>query len=225
LLSRHDGTLPRQAIVRIWRELLAATTAMQGRFVIAVAEPESGAGLTQAAREQFGALTPQRVHGSAAQAIADLSNGRASVAVLPLPSEGEPPGRAWWTALMQKDEPRIHVVGRLPFWVRRIDGGTSAQALVAASFAADPSGADRSLLGLELDREISRARLIAALSAADLSPGNIITRRDAGSPVAQALVEVEGYVTDDDARLTSLGTGFHKPIVLGAYAIPLGDPA
>src|ERR1700689_4602781 len=32
LLARHSGHLPRQAGFRIWRELLAGTTAMQGPF-------------------------------------------------------------------------------------------------------------------------------------------------------------------------------------------------
>ena len=36
LLARHTGHLPPQALVRLWRELLAATTAMQGPFVVAV---------------------------------------------------------------------------------------------------------------------------------------------------------------------------------------------
>ncbi len=154
LLARHAGALPPQTVVRIWRELLAGTTAMQGPFVIAVCNSDPGSGFIQAAREQFGALTPLRVHGSAAQAIADVSAGRATVAVLALPSETEAPRDAWWMALLQKDEPRIHVVARLPFWTRRPEGAPSAQALVVAAIAPDPSGADCSLLGLELDPSV-----------------------------------------------------------------------
>src|SRR5271170_7005723 len=137
LLARHAGALPPQAVVRIWRELLAGTTAMQGPFVIAVCDSDPGAGFIQAAREQFGALTPLRVHGSAAQAIADVSAGRATVAVLALPSETEAPREAWWMALLQKDEPRIHVVARLPFWTRRPEGAPTTQALVVAAIAPD----------------------------------------------------------------------------------------
>ena len=42
LLARHHGALPRHTIVRLWRELLAATTAMQGRFALAVCETDQG---------------------------------------------------------------------------------------------------------------------------------------------------------------------------------------
>ena len=37
LLARHQGKLPSQTMVRLWRELLAGTTAIQGRYVIACA--------------------------------------------------------------------------------------------------------------------------------------------------------------------------------------------
>jgi chorismate mutase len=225
LLARHAGALPPQVVVRIWRELLAGTTSMQGPFVIAVCDPDRGADFTQAAREQFGALTPLRVHGSAAQAIADVSAGRAAVAVLALPSETEAVRDAWWMALLQKDEPRIHVVARLPFWARRPEGAPTAPALVVAAIAPDPSGVDRSLLGLEVDPNVSRARLTTALGNAELNPGHIILRRDPGTPAAHALVEVEGYVADDDPRLASLGSVLRPPVVLGVYAVAIGAGA
>ena len=231
LLARHSGPLPAQAVVRIWREMLAATTAMQGPFSIAVCEPGPGGGFVQAAREQFGALTPLRAHGSAAQAIADVSAGRTAVAVLPLPNDTEPLRDAWWTWLLHTDSPRIHIVGRLPFWSRRAEGAADAPAFVVAGVAPDPSGRDRSLIGLELDRDVSRARLATALAAAafelDASvpggaiPGGVILRRDPDAPVALALVEVTGYVADDDPRLARLAAALRPPVVLGAYAVPI----
>jgi chorismate mutase / prephenate dehydratase len=223
LLARHKGALPPQTVVRIWLELMAGTTAMQGPLVVAVCETDPGFGLTQAAREQFGALAPLRVHGSAAQAIAEVSDRRATVAVLPMPAEGETTRAAWWTALLQKDDPRMRVIGRLPLWASRPDGGPLAQALVAAALAPDPSGEDRSLLGLELDRDVSRARLAGALKAAGLVPEAIILRREPTTPVAHALVDVAGFVTDDDPRLARLGAVLRPPVVLGAFAVPIGE--
>jgi chorismate mutase len=220
LLSSHSGGLPPQALVRIWRELLAGTTAMQGPFGIAVCEPGDGAAFTQIAREHFGALTPLHAYGSAAQAMADVSRGAAAVAVLPLPSETDTVRDAWWTGLLQNEQPRMCVVARLPFWVPRPDGASTAQALVVATTEPDPSEHDRSVLGLELDNDVSRARLSAAFAAAGLTPGTVILRRDRGAPVAHALAEVEGFLTDDDPRLARLGALQRPPQVLGAYAVP-----
>ena len=225
LLGRHTGPLPRRVLPRIWRELFAATTAMQGAFVITVCEPEPPGGFATLAREHFGVLTPLRVHRSPAQAIAEVSSGAATAAVLPLPVEEEPARAAWWTALLHRDEPRIHVVARLPFWSPRTEGASQAQAMVVAAAAPDPSRHDRSLLGFELPPEMSRARLAGALTSAGLAPASIILRRDPGGQIAHGLIDVDGYVTDDDPRLATLGDTMRRPVVLGAYAVPVeGEP-
>jgi chorismate mutase / prephenate dehydratase len=226
LLRRHEGDLPALTLVRIWRELLAGTTAMQGPFTVAVCEADAGSGFTQAAREHFGALTPLHVHRSPAQVMAEVSGGGAAVGVLPYPTETETPREAWWTALLQNDEPRIHVVARLPFWTRRAEGAPTVQSLVIAAVAPDASGQDCSLLGLEMDRDVSRARLTQAMIAAGLPPCAVILRRDQGGQVAHALVEVDGFVDDVDPRLGAIAAVLRRPVVLGAYAVPEnGEPA
>ena len=195
---------------------------MQGAHVIAVCETDPAGGYTQVAREHFGGLTALRVHSSPAQALADVSSGNASAAVLPMPSETEAPRAAWWTALLHKDEPRIHVIARLPFWAPRPEGAPAQQAMVIAAFAPDRSGTDRSLLGLEIALDVSRARLTAAVITAGLHPEQIILRRDQGAPAAHALVEVTGGVAEDDPRLDAITALLRRPVVLGAYAVPVG---
>ena len=216
LLGRHRGALPPVALVRIWRELLAGTTSMQGGFSLAVCDADHGTALTQLAREHFGALTPMRAYSSPGQALVDVSQGVASVAVLPYPTESD----VWWVALLHH-EPRLHVIGRLPFWKPRPDGFPAAQALVVASTPPDSSEADQSLLGLECDSDVSRARLSGELTGAGLKPETMVLVRRPGSPVANVMVEVEGYLTDDDPRLSRLGSVLRRPVVLGSYAVPL----
>ena len=224
LLARHAGGLPRRALPRLWRELFAATTTMQGGFVVAVGAPEPAAAYIACAREHFGALTPLRAHGSPARAIAEVSAGAAAVAVLPLPQEGEPPAAAWWTTLLHQEEPRLHIAARLPFWAPRPEGAPQVQALVVAAAAPDPSGADRTLLGVELPPEMSRTRLAAAAAAAGLAPVTMILCRDPGAPVMHGLIEVEGHMEEHDRRLAALADRAARPLVLGAYAVPLeGD--
>ena len=157
LLTRNAGQiLPDLAIVRIWRELLAAMTQQQRPMLITVAETADASSMTPLAREHFGAATPMRIRRSAAQAVSEVSAGLAGAAVLPLPADGETDAAAWWTALMHRDDPRIHVVARLPFWAPRAEGSADTSALVVCAAAPDPSGHDRSLLGLELPAEVSQ---------------------------------------------------------------------
>ena len=88
----------------------------------------------------------------------------------------------------------------------------------------DPSSADRSLIAIELPAQQSRARLSVALAAAGFSAGRTLLLRDLHLPDAQALVDVDGFVTDDDPRLAALGDALRPPVVLGAYALPVeGD--
>jgi chorismate mutase len=222
LLARHSGKLPRQTLVRMWRELFAGTTAMQGHFSITACDSDRSGAYTQLAREHFGVLTPLRVHRSPAQAIAEISRGSAAAAVLPVPVEqdgAEAPG--WWTALLHRDEPRIYIVARLPFWSARPEGAAQAQAMVVSAVAPDPSGADRSLIGLEIPADVSRARLTAALISAGLASAHTILRREQGGLYARALIDVDGFVSETDPRLPAIAAILRPPVVLGSYAIPI----
>lgn len=216
LVGRHQGALPPVALVRIWRELLAGTTGMQGGLSLAVCDSEPGVPLTQLAREHFGALTPLRTYAKPGQALFDVSQGTASVAILPYPSDLE----NWWVALLHH-EPRLHIIARLPFWKPRPEGFPSAEALVVASAAPDASERDQSFLGLECDSDVSRTKLSSELTAAGLKPETMVLIRQPSSPVANVLVEVEGYLSDDDDRLNHLGSVLRRPVVLGGYAVPL----
>lgn len=224
LLARHKGALPRRTIVRIWRELLAGTTAMQGGFQIAVCDPDPANAYGQLAREHFGALTPLNVHRGPAQAIAEVSSGVASAAVLPMPADGEPRSAAWWMGLLHRDGPRVYVVGLVPFWAHRPKGAARAQAMIVAAIPPDPTDADRSLLGLELSPDVSRTRLSSVLTDAGFSPGRILSRRDPGATSANALADVAGHVTEADPRLARVRGVLRPPVVLGAYAIPVEEP-
>ncbi len=218
LLARHAGRLPPRAIVRLWREVFAANIALESRFLIAVCEPAAGDQMVQLAREHFGALTPVRVGRSPAQAISEVSAGQATAAVLPPPAQDEPGGAAWWTGLLHRDAPRIHVVARLPFWrAPRPEGAATAEALVVAAAAADPSGADRSLIGFDLPAEGSRTRIAGVLAEVGLATASLLLRRDPAGGSAYGLIDVEGYVTDDDPRLRAVAGA----VVLGRYAEPV----
>ncbi len=227
LLARHHGALPRHTIVRLWRELLAATTAMQGRFALAVCETDPNSATVAIAREHFGALTPLSRHCAPGQAILAVSQGEAAVAVLPMPAADEPDAAAWWPALLDQGGARLSIVGRLPFWAPRPEGAPRVQALVVSAADPDPSGEDRGLLGLELAAGFGRARLGAALVVAGFAPRDVILRRPIlhHPGVAQALVEVEGFVAGDDKRLAAIGPLLRPPAVLGAYAVPIEERA
>jgi hypothetical protein len=116
------------------------------------------------------------------------------------------------------------VVARLPFWAPRAEGAAHTRAMVVAAAAPDPSSHDRSLLGFEPPLEMSRARLAGAITNAGFVPASIILRRDPAGQIAHGLIDVDGYVADDDPRLAVFSQSVSQVVVLGGYAVPVeGD--
>ena len=208
LLARNHGALAPATVVRVWRELLAGSSAQQNRMTVAVGAP----GLLDLTREHFGALAPTLSLDTAA-AVERLRQGLVSVAVAPWPG----PAEQWWAIVLRERWPGVHVVARLPFWGR--DNGAEAAVLSAA--APDPSGSDRSLLGAAVPDAPAGgagAALRRVLEAAGFEVGSVAAAD--GSPFG--LADVAGFVTPEDIRLRRAGLAT-PPVVLGAYAIPVGD--
>ena len=213
LLVRHAGPLPRAALVRIWRELFAASIAQQGGFAVSVYERD--AAMARLVPEHFGGLTAVRTYPTPARALAAVTRGEASVAVLPFPEDADTPEMEWWPAL---NAPQLSVVARLPFFV---GGEPEADALVVAPGAPDPSEQDRSLLLLESDSEQSRGQLLTTLAGADISARLVLVRRAPG--ISRFLIEADGLFMPGDPRLAALP--FDRARMLGAYAAPLRGAA
>ncbi|HTJ90817.1 MAG TPA: chorismate mutase [Acidocella sp.] len=220
LLARHKGALPRQAIIRFWREMFGAALIIEGGQVMAVCGGDDRLAL---AREHFGPFTPSRCHPNPAQTLADLREG-AQLAVVPPPSEEDELG-AWWPLLTATGAHRLFVIAKLPFWTRRFEGAPLGEAYVVAAVRPDPSGDDRGLIVCEFPAETSRTRVAALVGQAGFTPGTVWVRRTPNGSRLCALVEVEGLVADDDPRLAAIAGLEVRPVVIGGYAVPLDDAA
>jgi chorismate mutase len=230
LLARHRGRLPKQAVVGMWREMLAATIAMQGPFAVAVWNPEAGAGTVSLAREHFGSITPIRWMRSTAQVLYAVAEGEAQAGVLPLPQDdpnAEGGNDPWWISLMRGERPALSVIARLPFITARTEGASRASALIVAAIPPEPSGDDRSLVAFHSADEVSRARIGDRLTAAGLPPISLILHRPERGEAA-CLAEVEGLITADDPRLATLvesGAAAARPAVIGGWPVPPPESA
>jgi chorismate mutase-like protein len=134
LLGRHAGPLPRAALVRLWRELLAATTAMQGVAGVAACLTDAGVDVLRA---HLGLAAPVSRFAEEAEAIAAGSSSRPGLVALP----GD--GR-WWRTHTPS---RLRVVARLPFF-----GPSDSVVFLLSPAQPDPSGEDRTLIRLPATR-------------------------------------------------------------------------
>jgi chorismate mutase len=226
LLARHAGVMPRQAIVRFWREMFGAALIIEGGQTMAVCDGEGGEARLALAREHFGPLTPVRRHHNPAQTLADLTReGGAQLAVLPPLGEDEDGKSGWWPMLTGSGHARLYVIARIPFWTRRAEGLPQGDAYVVAAVPPDASGADRGLIALQASADTSRTRLVALVKEAGFEPGSLWVRRLAGDNQISALVEVDGLVAEGDPRLAAIAGLEGPPVVIGGYAVPVGDAA
>ncbi|MEC7574515.1 MAG: chorismate mutase, partial [Pseudomonadota bacterium] len=171
----------------------------------------------------FGSRTPMTVHPSARDAISQVIDGAAALAVVPSPTE-DAPGN-WWLNLRAPNAPKI--LYRLPFFGRgNARGGNSdaPDAFAIGHMTPEATGDDRTAIVLETVGDLSRSGLTDILSGAELTL-TFLAPTTAGARVCYA--EVEGFVGPDDPRLMMLlGREAIKQIpIVGTYATPIGDPA
>ncbi len=221
LISRNHGALPPATLVRMWRELLAATVRLQGTFTIAVYAPPDAPGWWDIARDHYGSHTPMLAYGSTGQVIRAVTEGQAAIGVLPMPEEGDPD--PWWRHLLSTHDNAPHVIARLPFGARgnaRSDGGDT---LAIGRGAEQPTGSDRTLFVTENSLDISRGRMFSTLSGLGLVCTFLASCEHAEG--ANTLIEIEGFVAMSDPRLeqfrAQLGSELYRLLRFGGYAMPL----
>ena len=117
------------------------------------------------------------------------------------------------------------IVSRLPW----LDGGKSSaartSALVVAMTRPAPSGDDVSYVAVQSSDTISRDRIRSALAVAGIAvTGSVAWHEENGAPGRWQLIEVDGFVAEDDGRLhdfaAQLGDDVGRVEVLGSYPRP-----
>lgn len=223
LAGRHRGALPVATLVRMWREMLAATVRLQSPFSVAVFAPADQPGFWDLARDHYGSNTPFAAYDTAGQVIRAVAGGIASVGVLPLPKVREPD--PWWPHLLSTADDGLRVLARLPFGARgNARAGTDALAIGCG--AQDESRFDRTLLGAECSAAISQAQISELLSTIGMVC-TFLACCGRGKPVY--LIEAESFVPISDRRLdpfrSELGPALERLVPLGGYAAPLSPSA
>jgi chorismate mutase len=221
LVSRYHGLFPPATLVRMWRELLAATTRLQGRFTIAVYAPPEAQGFWDIARDHYGSHTPMLTFRSTAQVIRALTEGHAAIGVLPMPEEEDPD--PWWRHLLSTHDHAPHVIARLPFGARGNARSDSADALAIGYGGQHETGRDRTLIATENAPDISRGRMFATLSALGLACTFMASCEHAEG--VNTLIEIDGFLPITDPRFARLreqfGPALYRLLGFGGYAVPL----
>jgi chorismate mutase / prephenate dehydratase len=223
LAGRHRGAFPVATLVRMWREMLAATVRLQSPFSVAVFAPADRPGLWDLARDHYGSNTPMSGYDTVGQVIRAVVGGETPIGVLPLPQPEE--SDPWWPHLLSIADNPPGVVARLPFGARG-NARAETDALAIGRGEHLESGLDRTLLAVESSAAISQAWICKVLSTVGLVCTSFsCCERDK----AVHLIEVEGFVPISDRRLAAfraeLGAALERLLPFGGYAVPLSSLA
>ena len=220
LIERAGERFPAGTLVRMWRELLAATTRAQAPLVVAACVPAGQPELWDMARDHFGSQSPIRRTTSTSQALRLLADRSVQLAVLPLPDEHDP----WWSSLLDTSVRPLRVVARLPFAPAAAYPEGSG-AYVVGRHRAGPVRGRRQSAG---DRDRRRGRPRPAARSPGGSRFDAQLARDPprrGNRPALHLLALDGFLPAHEPRLAHALNGAREHVLrsawLGSYARPL----
>lgn len=223
LATAAGSTLPAAALTRMWRELLATTTRLQTPFKVAFLNDPSMPEVREVARDHFGTSTPLVAVETAHHGFRVIAAGDADLLVLPTPRDD----RYWWrrVAMTLIDSP-LRIVSRLPFCPIADDSnGAAPGALVLGALPDEPSSADVTMVALEVDLDLSRARLMDLLIAGGVEVISLTALLDLMPEWGFFMLEAEGAEAAVSAALQhGLGPVRERVLhlaVLGSYPRPL----
>ena len=220
-----DTPFSAEAAVSIWRLIIAASTHIENELSLSVLQTDEESHYAWLGREYFGNFLPVSTQRMASHVVADVADGKASIGILPLPSMADE--ESWWPHLISDRERSPKIFAQIPMLAHKSSGKSLTPALAIAMLEPEESSDDVSYLALEVDDSISTSRLQTLFTQAKLKGGwiSVLTHP---SGLRQLLVNIEGFVSEDDARLEklreSLGESVQRMAYLGSHGVPIQLP-
>ena len=219
LVAATEGKFPKETLVRIYRELLAATTRTQSRLLPVIVDAPGNLELALLVRDHFGSQTRPLMVASSAAALGALDQGDADLAVLQVPNRSD----QWWFEWARRKQDQLNIVGRLPFCqmvpVQRETYWVMARLPIEASMQ------DRAVVMVGLAPDIAPARLLAGLRSAGKSPVWLSSAPKIDDGLQFHCIDIGGFAGQIMGELGDLfaaqGLTQHKITVMGGYPAPI----
>lgn len=210
-----DGIFPAPAAAHMWRIIISASLSLESPLTVAAFCSEPQHEIYWFAREYFGNFTPISKEPTSRRVLGEVMDGKAQVAVLPLPDDSNE-GK-WWLKLPDN----LKIFACVPFILPK---GETIKALGVAKLEPENTGDDVSLFSIETQMDVSQNRLKTTLDNHKLEARWLAAETFASGHRAH-LVEIKGFITAEHAALaevkTSIGASLLAIRHLGAYALPI----
>lgn len=221
LAARHRGAMPLAGVVRIWREIMASSLALQGSFKVYLPGNGEGRALWDVARFHFGSGAPLVALGGTLHVVQELGAGSGDIGVLPEPlfEEDDP----WWPHLLFAGEGGPRIVAKLPFLLGA-PGYDFPTAYAVSNAVQRATGDDATLIAALTGPDFSRAKAGALFKTHGFDVRLVSLAPDGASGRRYMLFESTGFVAEDDdrlARLQDVSEDLLQLKVVGGYARPI----
>lgn len=206
LVQTAPATLPKEAVVELWRVLIMSNLHRQRVIEVVVGGGRGEqARLFDIARRHFGARTRIKDVGEPQMALQKAVETPGSVVAIT--SWPAAPGvGAWWPALTERRFHELRLIAALPVLA---SVGEDPEAALFAATPHEAAGEDTTLL-LAFDPHHRLQRVLSEQALA----GKEVARAE-----PRVLVRIQGFLAADDPRVAALTKGGLESVrVLGSYA-------
>ncbi len=218
LLIKADSSIPKSAIVNIWRKIITSANVFEQKLTIAIHNPDKIVDYQYLVREYYGDFVPLVFHDSTSHIVSEIEKNECQIGIFALPNDGQAKIENWWVNLAN-NKSGIKVFARIPFI------GTSPYNLVAIAIKkAEQSKDDQTLLTIEISNEFSAKQTEEALNETNLKFKILqLAKLEQIQNVNFYLVEVDGFFEENSPEIIELSGNKIKPFikVLGHFAKPL----
>lgn len=219
LLHIHRGDFPEYVIAKIWREILSASASLKGKLKFSVFDSETCQGLINIVQEHFGSYADYDSYNSFGQVMNDISNKKAQLAIIPCDNH-EMNQKPWWSAL-SSGKKCLKIIAKLPFLKRKEAAPDEDDVYVIALSQPDESGDDITLMGIEVDNELSTSLIVESLESNGFENAKVLICASLDEENKSYLIEVNDFITPRDKRLKKVKELFKNVNLVGAYAKPV----
>ena len=219
LLKFHRGNFPRYVIAKIWREILSASACLREKLKFSVFETDSCDDLINIVQEHFGSYAEYVTRSSFGQVMTVITNHEAQLGIIPCDNH-EMNLKPWWSGFSSTGE-GLKIIAKLPFLKRKENPLTESDVYVVALTHPAQSGDDVSLLGIEVNNDVSVSTIVEALESAGYRNPKIQLMAKVDDENKSYLAEVDGFLKPNDDGLKPLRAQFNNINIVGSYARPI----
>lgn len=226
LIEKAKGSVPLITVVNLWRKIITAANMSEQKLSVAIHNQKNIPDLAYLVKNFYNETVPVRNFDSATKVITELESKKSLIGGFILPDVNSKDEEDWWIR-MANNKSGLKVFATIPA-VQFVDSkGNNVQQdqirMVAVAIKeAEKSNDDNTLLCLEVNREISRDKIVSILKDKGFKAEILKTSKlQHVDNISFHLVTLDGFYLKED--LKNFIESDIKPHlnVLGHYAKPI----